>query len=203
MKNWTAQSQRWEELSSQESDCSTPPSLLQRSSATPCKGWLHTPQRCPRSSTVDRMPTVRKIDTWLLIDTYGSFRGHSQWIQLGFPMREPEAVLNNFNGYEEAKKKGTSILLRKGLLVTDLHMVSNDDKWEKKTNTICALNIYNSVHSTTERCWKESITVLNYGDFAASFHLCNHCWKVSPPLLTSGRTCWAGLSHLQHTKQGS
>lgn len=123
VKNWTAQSQRWEELSSQESDCSTPPSLLQRSSATPCKGWLHTPQRCPRSSTVDRMPTVRKIDTWLLIDTYGSFRGHSQWIQLGFPMQEPEAVLNNFNGYEEAKKKGTSILLRKGLLVADLHMV--------------------------------------------------------------------------------
>lgn len=38
-------------------------------------------------------------------------------------MQEPEAVLNNFNGYEEAKKKGTSILLRKGLLVTDLHMV--------------------------------------------------------------------------------
>lgn len=60
-------------------------------------------------------------------------------------MREPEAVLNNFNGYEEAKKKGTRILLRKGLLVTDLHMVSNDDKWEKKTNTICALNIYNTV----------------------------------------------------------
>lgn len=69
------------------------------------------------------MQTVRKIDTALLIDTYGSFRGHSQWIQLGFPMQEPEAVLNNFSGYEEAKKKGTSILLRKGLLVTDLHMV--------------------------------------------------------------------------------
>lgn len=75
------------------------------------------------SSTVDRMPTVRKIDTGLLIDTYGSFRGHSQWIQLGFPTQEPEAILNNFNGYEDAKKKGTNISLQKGLLVTDLHMV--------------------------------------------------------------------------------
>lgn len=37
VKNWTAQAQGWEELRSQESDCSTPPSLLQRNNVSPCK----------------------------------------------------------------------------------------------------------------------------------------------------------------------
>lgn len=116
MKNWTAQSQRWEELSSQESDCSTPPSLLQRNNVSLCKPIATYFTLYPQlQHQLWTEPSARRIDTGLLIictsltgGTWAKWSVDSAWSSLlelererwgvGDSFRQLHCVFNAFQG---------------------------------------------------------------------------------------------------------